>query len=58
MVSRLVRWVRHEPALVAALALAVTQAAAVPEAWQKVVLAALSLLAGTAVRSQVSPTAP
>lgn len=53
--NRLVGLLRGEPALVAALVLAVTQAAALPEAWQKVVMAALSLAAGVAVRSQVTP---
>lgn len=49
--------IRHEPALVAAVVLAVVQAVALPEAWTKVVMAVLSLVAGTAVRSQVSPVA-
>lgn len=55
--GKLIDFVRHEPALVAAVVLAVIQAAAIPDAWQKVVMAVLSLVAGTAVRSQVSPVA-
>lgn len=47
--------IRTEPALVAALVLAVTQAVALPDAWSKVLMAVLSLAAGTAVRSQVTP---
>lgn len=53
--NRLVALIRGEPALVAALVLAVIQAGALPDAWQKVVMALLSLLAGTVVRSQVTP---
>lgn len=54
--AKFLGFVRSEPALVAAVVLAVVQAVAIPEAWQKVVLAVLSLLAGTVVRSQVTPT--
>lgn len=52
---RLLDLIRGEPALVAALVVAVAQAVALPEAWEKVAMAVLSLLAGTAVRSQVTP---
>lgn len=47
---------RREPALVAAVVLAVIQAVALPDAWAKVVMAILALAAGGAVRSQVTPT--
>ena len=53
--AKIVAFIRNEPALVGALVLAVVQAVALPDAWTKVVMAALSLVAGTAVRSQVSP---
>lgn len=55
--KKIVDLIRHEPALVAAFALAVIQAIALPEAWTKVVMAALALVAGGAVRSQVTPVA-
>lgn len=48
---------RTEPALLAALVVAVMQALAVDEAWQKVALAALALAAGGAVRAVVTPVA-
>ena len=51
------RLLRTEPALVAAFVVAVMQALAVDEAWQKVALAVVSLLAGAAVRSVVTPVA-
>lgn len=47
--------IRLEPALAAALVLAVIQAVALPDAWAKVLMAALALAAGGAVRSQVTP---
>lgn len=53
--AKIVDLIRNEPALAGALVLAVLQAVALPDTWAKVVMAALSLLAGTAVRSQVSP---
>lgn len=55
--SRIVGFIRSEPALVAAVVVAVIQAVALPDVWAKVVMAALSLVAGAGVRTVVTPTA-
>ena len=47
---------KTEPAMVIAVVVAILDAVLVPEAWSKVVVAVLTLLAGTGIRSQVSPT--
>lgn len=47
---------RAEPALVVAVVLAIAEAFAVPDAWQKVIVAVATLVGGGVVRSQVSPT--
>lgn len=46
---------RAEPALVVAVVLAIAEAFAVPDAWQKVIVAVATLVGGGVVRSQVSP---
>jgi len=50
-----VNLLKNEPALVAAVVVALMQALAVDEAWQKVALAVLALVAGVSVRSVVTP---
>lgn len=49
----LARLWRSEPAAITALVVAVCAALAVPEAWNKVVVAALAVAGGAVTRSQV-----
>lgn len=44
-----------EPALVTAFVVAVIEALSIPGDWQKVIFAALTLLSGGVIRSQVTP---
>lgn len=51
--ARLVNLWRQEPALIVAFASAVVAALAMPEAWARVVMAAVAIAGGLVTRSQV-----